>query len=192
MTPGRKFSLPTATTFILCSPLSQSLGFLSTWQSQSDSSQTPGQDFVLALIWITWLWCPRTRSHSSLTLYAICDLDISIRFTFISFWWYKTPPWVLDLKQSIINELEAIKSISLKGNGIVMGRKVFVKSHLKTRKEIVFHLFTNVVANDLSLMARNRQLGCLYMNCHLWYFIVLLSIGIWPSALVPIQICSCL
>lgn len=152
MTPGWKCLLPTTTTSTLCSPPSRSFGSLSTRKSQSAGSQAPERDLVLALTSITWPWFSggpawlsdllhylsqnRESFHpSSLTLHPICDPYVSIQFSLISRRWYRTPPWVKEAQRWIIDKLEAIKSISLKGSGHVTGGKVFLSHHIKSREE---------------------------------------------------------
>lgn len=117
-------------------------GSLSSWKSQSVGSQVPEWDLVLALTSITWPWfsgslaswetplfVPEQGATLSLLLYSppIWDLDVSTPLSLINHWWYRTPPWVKTAWQWIIDKLDAIKSMSLKGSGHVTSGMVLCR-----------------------------------------------------------------
>lgn len=109
--------------------------------------QLLGLDLVEALpLWVSCsITYPRAGSCSKppfwLSISILLGIMKSLSDSLISRWWYRTPPWVKEAQQWIIDKLQAIKSISLKGSGHVTDGKGFCRIKTeKSREELEFIL----------------------------------------------------
>lgn len=155
MTPARKCLLPSATTSTFHNP--NASGSLSPWKSQSTGSQAPEWDLVSALPSITWPWFSGGPTSLSVLLHYLSQSGELFQASFLAlhlhpawdhqvFVWFSYQPLVIqnttlgkgEAQQWIIDKLQAIKSISLKGSGHVTDGKGFCR--IKTWEELEFIL----------------------------------------------------